>query len=632
MTSVEKKLLSLNLALLFLFLCAQPAFAAGAERTDELLQSEASVAMGETLKRNEQNEVATQSVSEDDSYYISVGDTYFQSNKDISGEGWTYVAELHELFLNGYRGRGISASGDLSIYVSDDTTIEGYNNTYYGGDGISVAGRLILTLFEDSHLKVTGGSGSERGGDALYGSDIVAIFGSGSYETAGGISRSGTGGCGVYSDSIYIDASGVLQGGAGAYGGAGVFFKTSCEFDAVNATIRGGKGSYGYAIQSSQTGATWYYSIHTNITKTPYEVRLAIKQYTLALYGNGGHRSDDRTVEELTDYYPKYYDLIEHRFYKDGYEQVGWREGTNILPLSDVFCPTTNTDLYAYWESVEPKDILLQGLDGYFDNGKTYQKYTGLDVTLPKQLDYSHEFYNTNLLAWSDQLQASALDLYVYDGTWYCGGDTVEADTDAAKVLYAYPQSGAGTAIYHPTKGTVKKGGTVIVQGRYSGIASPMDLQTYTIGADYLTAPEDYKLAGWSTSPEAQRVDYELGDELQVDGGTVQHLYAVWKRMKYHQTPDTGCTVTTIPAEEKVEVTLDKTWCDERKVNQGFCALYDENGKLISVSFGRQDSDQSITLEMQYTGETAKTCKVFGVKDQNIPAGSAIQCELTEIK
>ena len=344
MTSVEKKLLSLNLALLFLFLCAHPAFAAGTEHTEEFLQSEASVAMGETLQRYEQNKVATQSVSEDDSYYICVGDTSFQSNKDTSGEGWTYVAELHELFLNGYRGHGISASGDLHIYVSDDTTIEGYNRTYYGGDGISVAGSLILTLFEDSHLKVTGGSGSERGGDALYGSDIVTVFGSGSYEAAGGIS-SGTGGCGVYSDSIYIDASGVLQGGTGAYGGAGVFFKTSCEFDAVNAIIRGGNGAYGYAIQSSKTGATWHYSIHTNITETPYEIQLEIKQYTLTLYGNGGHQDDYRTVEELTDYYPKYYDLIEHRFCKDGYEQVGWQKGTNIFPLSDVFCPTTKNRL-----------------------------------------------------------------------------------------------------------------------------------------------------------------------------------------------------------------------------------------------------------------------------------------------
>lgn len=631
MTSVEKKLLSLNLALLFLFLCAHPAFAAGTEHTEEFLQSEASVAMGETLQRYEQNKVATQSVSEDDSYYICVGDTSFQSNKDTSGEGWTYVAELHELFLNGYRGHGISASGDLHIYVSDDTTIEGYNRTYYGGDGISVAGSLILTLFEDSHLKVTGGSGSERGGDALYGSDIVTVFGSGSYEAAGGIS-SGTGGCGVYSDSIYIDASGVLQGGTGAYGGAGVFFKTSCEFDAVNAIIRGGNGAYGYAIQSSKTGATWHYSIHTNITETPYEIQLEIKQYTLTLYGNGGHQDDYRTVEELTDYYPKYYDLIEHRFCKDGYEQVGWQKGTNIFPLSDVFCPTTNTDLSAYWESVVAKDILLQGLDGYFDNGKTYQKYTGMNITLPKQLDYSHKFYNTNLLAWSDQLQASALDLCVYDGIWYCGGDTVEAEADTAKVLYAYPQSGAGTAIYHPTKGTVKKGGTVIVQGRYSGIVSPMDLQTYTIGADYLTAPENYRLAGWSTSPEAETVDYELGEELQVDGGAVQHLYAVWKGKEYTKTPEQGCTVTTIPAEAKVEVTLEKSWCIEKGVKQGFCALYDENGKLIDVSVGTQNGDQGITLEMQYMGETAKTCKVFGVKDQNIPTGQALECTLPAIE
>ena len=72
MTSVEKKLLSLNLALLFLFLCAHPAFAAGTEHAEEFLQSEASVAMGETLQCHEQNEVAMQSASEDDPYYSQI--------------------------------------------------------------------------------------------------------------------------------------------------------------------------------------------------------------------------------------------------------------------------------------------------------------------------------------------------------------------------------------------------------------------------------------------------------------------------------------------------------------------------------------------------------------------------------
>ena len=89
--------------------------------------------------------------------------------------------------------------------------------------------------------------------------------------------------------------------------------------------------------------------------------------------------------------------------------------------------------------------------------------------------------------------------------------------------------------------------------------------------------------------------------------------------------------MTTIPAEAKVVVTLEKSWCIEKGVKQGFCALYDENGKLIDVSVGTQNGDQGITLEMQYMGETAKMCKVFGVKDQNIPTGQAIECTLLAI-
>lgn len=626
MTSVEKKLLSLNLALLFLFLCAHPAFAAGTEHAEEFLQSEASVAMGETLQCHEQNEVAMQSASEDDPYYICVGENVFRSNQDASGDGWTYNAEWHELLLNGYQGSGISASGDLSIYVTDDTTIKGYGDTTYGDDGISVAGYLTLGIWSGSHLQVSGGYGSKYGGDAIYGRDCVDIYGGGFLTVTGGNSTI-HGGNGIFSNSVYVATDGTVCGGDGTYGGAGIFFYNSCSFYLANETIIGGDGESGYAI-ASEDGRAWRYSEHMTIQVSQKKVILKVHEYTLRLF------DENRRIFSKTAEYPMYYDLLDYRQEKEGFVQVGWQYrdvmDNAFLPINESFCPSTNTDLYAYWEPVGPRDILLQGLDGYFDNKRTYQKYTGIDVILPKQLNYSRSD-DINLLAWSDQLQASALDLCVYDGIWYCGGDTVEAEADTAKVLYAYPQSGAGTAIYHPTKGTVKKGGTVIVQGRYSGIVSPMDLQTYTIGADYLTAPENYRLAGWSTSPEAETVDYELGEELQVDGGAVQHLYAVWEGREYTETPETGCTVTTIPAEAKVVVTLEKSWCIEKGVKQGFCALYDENGKLIDVSVGTQNGDQGITLEMQYMGETAKTCKVFGVKDQNIPTGQAIECTLLAI-
>lgn len=628
MTSVEKKLLSLNLALLFLFLCAHPAFAAGTEHADrtELLQSEASVAVGETLQLQEENEAATQSTSEDDSYYICVGDTSFQSNKDTSGYGWTYVAELHELFLNGYRGHGISASGDLSVYVSGDTTIEGYDNTYYGGDGISVAGHLSITIWENSHLKVTGGAGSQAGGDALFGSEAVEIYGNGSCEVVGGKSGNGDGGRGVYSDSVYVGVDGILQGGAGIYGGAGVFFQTECEFDIVNATMRGGNGLRSYAI-ASLDGREWHYQEHTTVQMSEDEKNIVLKinEYTLRLFDG------DRELLLNKAEYPKSYNLLEYRQTKEGFEQVGWAKGENILPINRRFCPTTNTDLYAYWEPVGPRDILLQGLDGNFENGEVYQKYTGTNVTLPKQLDY---FYTNNVMAWSDQVQLSPLDLDVYAGTWYCGGDVIEPDENTSKVLYSYQQNSVGTALYHPTEGTVKNGGTVIVQrkGTWTTMTSPMDLQTYTLDSSYLTAPDGYELAGWSTSPEAKDIDYTPHQKLTVKEETIQHLYAVWKGKEYTKTPEQGCTVTTIPAEEKVEVTLDKTWCEKKNVNQGFCALYDEKGKLIDVSFGKQNGDQGITLEVQYPGETAKTCKVFGVKDQNIPTGQAIECTLPAIE
>lgn len=630
MTSLEKKLLSLNLALVLLFLCVQPAFAADTERADstEPLQSEASAATEEHLRRQEpQNEIATQSASDEDAYYICVGNTWFRSDENHSGDGWTYYAAWQELFLDGYHGSGISASGDLSVYVGGDSIIEGTELSDIGEDGISVTGFLRLTIFSDSHLKVTGGFGSNQGGDALYGRAGVDIWGNGSYEAIGG-SSNGTGGCGVHSDSVYVGADGTLQGGTGATGGAGVFFYTSCEFYAVNATIRGGAGRDGYAIQS-EDGSDWYYSIHMIKTGNEYEIRLVVKQYTLMLYGNGGHKSNYATAEALTAYYPEYYSLIDHRFEQDGYEQVGWLDDTEVLPLDTVFTPTTNTSLRAYWEPVKAGDILLQGLSGYFDTEKTYRKYSDQYVELPKQLNYPD---GSTLLAWSDQLEVTPLDSSVYAGAWYCGGDVVKQDTAATKVLYACPQNGFGTAIYHPTKGAVKSGGTVIIQGEYSSMVSPTDLRAYTLDASYLTAPDGYELAGWSTSPEAKTVDYPLNGRLFVEKRNIQHLYAVWKGIEYSKEVATGCTVTSVPVEEQVQVTLDQNWCETNEVQQGFCALYDEHGKLISVSFGKQTGEQGITLEMQYReDETPKTCKIFGVKDQNIPASGALQCDLAEL-
>lgn len=622
MTSVEKKLLSLNLALLFLFLCAHPAFAAGTEHAEEFLQSEASVAMGETLQRQEQNEAATQSLSEEEPYSIRVGDTSFLSNQNMSGKNWEYNSERHRLKLTGYKGGGIAASGDLAIYTYRDVAIIGRDGDDYGEDGIAVSGNLELGILGDGQLEISGGSGSERGGNAIYGGESVDIYGS-SFTATGGTS-SHVGGCGIFSDSVYVDANGTLSGGTGAYGGAGVFFYSDCYFSLVNATILGGDGEESYAI-ASEEGRDWQFHKHVTaqISKNQQKVILRVNAYTLRLLDG------NQTIMTTKAEFPTRYDLIDFHQEKDGFEQIGWEyhsaEGNTLLPVNAMLRPTTNVDLYAYWESVGAEDILLQGFDGYFENGTIYQKETGKKVVLPERLSYRKD---NNLLAWSDQLEVSQLALNIYAGTWYCGGDTIDPDANAAKVLYACPQNGAGTAIYHPTNGTVTNGGTVVVQGRYVATASPIDLQTYVLDESYFTAPDGYELAGWSTSPEAKDIDYTPHQKLTVKEETIQHLYAVWKGKEYTETPEQGCTVTTIPAEAKVEVTLEKSWCIEKGVKQGFCALYDENGKLIDVSFGTQNDDQGITLEMQYMGETAKTCKVFGVKDQNIPTGQAIECTL----
>ena len=681
MTSIKKKLISLNLVLLLLALYTIPVYAASRSEMQSIQDSnysteaisseydgierlELKAKNPDELKNVESNllnQVPLLS-SSSDSYYISVDGTTFKSDTDTSGSTWSYKADNNSLTLNGYRGSGIRASGDLVIYSKGTVTVTGSNGTNYGSDAIEVGGALDICV-QDGSLTVTAGSGSTQGGDAVSvsgalscscysgtanftggkttasstssGGDALScasvyIFGSGITATGGtGNSTStykGSGGCGIISSSIYIYADCTLQGGGGYYGGPAIYFGSYCSFGIVNANVRGGSGLNGYAIQNSN-GLSWYYNgQHTTISGSSYAVYIKINQYTLNLLGNGGTYYNGATYTSLKAYYPTSYYLAGYCFQRKGYTQVGWSTTAlagNLMQLNTFYLPTTNGSLYSYWEATEENDILLNGLSGNLSNGTFYKKYSNTPVILPSQLTYD----NNSLLAWCTTVTASPLNLKIYAGQWYAGGDTIIPDSKTVTLLYAQAQGGGQYAIYHPTQGTINNGGTIIVQGTTS---TDSDLQVYTPGGTYFSAPEGYELAGWSKTPNSTTVDYAPGSTLPLYRGTTIHLYALWKPIEYDYVPETGLTITLIPATKTVRITMTANWCSLYSQKFGLCGLY-EDGKMLNCSMAALQSGQTQELEMQYTGETPPVCKVFALDTSYKPICHCTTCNLSSL-
>ena len=279
----KKQLIALNLALLLLGLTAVPALAAepGSDvvpyipseetvtdaRLPELLQLPGWASEDDLDLQN----------SPDTPYKIVVDGTPFWSDQNASGLQWTYRAEDHYLTLTGYNGGTINASGDLTVYAQNNVTITGSSGGSYGGGGILVDGMLTLVVGSGS-VKIAGGDGQIRGGDAIYASQFgygnfagtnayfhggdatstsaadkpiggfginagfVLLSGSGSVYIYGGdastySASNSLGGCGICADTVYIESDCTIRGGTGVYGSPGIYFFSYCEFDVVT-TLR----------------------------------------------------------------------------------------------------------------------------------------------------------------------------------------------------------------------------------------------------------------------------------------------------------------------------------------------------------------------------------------------------------
>lgn len=132
----KKQLIALNLALLLLGLTTAPVLAA--ERLENKIISQNSFNVP---------------------YVIMVDGTIFHSDRDTSGEHWSYTTENHQLTLTNYSGGSILASGDLTIFSEGNVNIVGSDGNDYGNDGIQVTGTLNFYIW-NTFLSVSGGDGA----------------------------------------------------------------------------------------------------------------------------------------------------------------------------------------------------------------------------------------------------------------------------------------------------------------------------------------------------------------------------------------------------------------------------------------------------------------------------------------
>ena len=662
MKNTTRKLFALNLALLLA--CSLLPLPALALETDTLLPEETffmeagaacertltarSNGLGDAEPAQPAEEPETPSEGEDvvtlagTGYSISVGSTYFTSDENRSGSGWSYDAEDHALYLNGYRGSSIRASGDLVIYSTGTNRVTGSNGTYYGSNGITVSGGdLDICILRNSSLTVTAGTGrtlggdavsvsegtllcacsgsasftggnttgaEKAGGDALYGRYGAAVYGSGITATGGNAPQTG-GGCAIIGSQVYVYADCTLTGGSGNYGGPAVYFGSTGYFGLVNADLAGGSGLDNAAIQYSEGGSLTFHP-HTTRYGSIYSLRIRVNRYILTLFGGGGTlNGSNATYTSLQAYYPAQYDLEDYLFTRSGYTQVAWANASgDLTPLKQSYRPVQNTWFEAAWERTAAQDILLIGTDGTFADGEPYQKASGQAVVVPTQMNFPDD---SSLLAWGSHMTASPNQLYTYPGSkWYAGGDSVTPDAENAEVLYAWNDDGA-FAVYHPNGGSVKSGGSVEVQGATAEVlASATELKVYALDGAVLTPPENFAFAGWSARPGSTTADYQPGEPITLHKGTVTDLYAVWERTVYVDTPEPGVTVKYSTVTHTVDVALSDDWCRSKGAQTVICAQY-SGEKELTATAQPYGSGQGIQLQMTCSGNGLPECRLF---------------------
>lgn len=415
------------------------------------------------------------------SFTVSSGTGY---EDGVSDMGWSLYSLKGVANLNIFRDftGSIVSEGPLTINVNRDCAIQGE----VGKPAIDVAGNLVL--LGSNRLSVKGAAGQS----AICVGKRLEV-------------------------GTEVDA----EGGAGA---SGIICGSSAKFYGYyDVTIRSGGGS-GKALDVDRRWLVPYYS-DAEITQDTDDVfELIARRYTLTLQDTDGAVLKRITGLRNGDMVS----LSDYIFEKQGKVLVGWIYNYATIPPIGEINIYEDRIMTAQWE--DPGD----GVIAYYQNGDhSWKDVTYYDVIpagkpLPNTrnaLKWDSETQSEvltpiNIVAWATDLRRGNKD--VLTGACYLSGSTVpEGGFNGQRILYSLDaDTYYRLTVYHPTDGTVKVGGDVLVQ-TFGGLAP---------GGEFFNAPYGKYLAGWSLTEGSDQIDREIGSWPGDNaGGAATHLYAVWK-------------------------------------------------------------------------------------------------------
>lgn len=363
---------------------------------------------------------------------------------------------------------------------------------------------------------------------------------------------------------------------------------------------------------------------------------------SLRLYRNTS--SDDYTSVSADPYfispYTPYYNYFALEDYILGRAsngiQVGWYDrwynrygatSTDLIPLTADYrvWGGDSAALNALWATYSEGSVILNALSGTFASSTASAKflkqkritYLTCGTALPGT-NYRASVGERSLLGWTTNYHPvwGGSD-YVLDGQWYGAGDAAPSDVP---VLYSheYSTTNSSMVVYHPTKGTVTRGGTCLVQaGRGS----------YTvIGAGELNAPAYHRFLGWSRTSGGTRVDCAAGSTVTPRTGTPTHLYAVWEDLG---TPVGAGLYALLDPETRTVRLLAEPSSFPSGPFQAVLGLY-RDGRLVDAAVSGLGSHSSeIKLEVSYSGAVPTEIKYFLMDGAGRPLRSAVTVPLS---
>ncbi|MGE4484186.1 MAG: InlB B-repeat-containing protein [Oscillospiraceae bacterium] len=581
------------------------------------------------------------SVCADSPYNITVGNTTFYNTADASGTGWSYSAEEGVLTLNEYQGGSIKSYGDLKIYSYGTVKVTGSNVAASPSAGVTVAGELDLYILS-GNAYFTGASGSQNGADGINAKTVFIIGDDDTVINCTGGYSSNHGGHGISGDIIYLipDTMYITGGGSTGTVGVGIHFTTYLYIGVCSMVVQAG-GTAGYAI-ASPDGLYFYYSKHVTLIESgTYKISVQINRYNLVLYGNGGTYSDGRTAKLLNGSYPTYFKLWDYVFTRDGYQQIGWVTGSDLIPLKTSFCPGENTSLYASWAPKLDNAALFIGNGGTI-NGSYYLNIpTGASVSIPGAV-CTVDSENLYLLGWSDlydfDSEADSVN-HIINGSdkWYLPGTTVSMGSQTT--LYAhwiYENSKHNIVYYNGNGGKSSMGGAAVVQ---AALATASDITLY-VQDDMAFTRDGYVFDGWTDDSGAE---YETGQAITNTTGAfkVTNLYAQWLEV-HSYTAGNGASgdsaaLDVYPTRNEVKVSLDigslKNPDTGSTTLPVYYALY-ENGRMIAIEMQevpQTPSGMTGSVTIDYTdGVRPDACRIFVFGgDDYAPAYEPLTCDLS---